>query len=206
MLVRHGEETGSGFSLRSGRASILGDEADFEEPAKQRSLGERKLQRVEASEMAPVRENIQAKDEYLRELGRAAYNFAYLEWGIVWLAETLEPGLLVDAQALTAGQIARRFLTAVESIPATERDLPELTELARNFVGLVEERNRLLHGNPFTADNGEQRLLYSGKHGRKDWTEELMQQFSDDAATLGSEAGRLLHGGRYEQWKRNSGQ
>lgn len=66
-------------------------------------------------------------------------------------------------------------------------------------------RDRLIHGNPFTADNGEPRLLYSGKHGRKDWTEELMQQFSDDAATLGSDAGRLLHGGRYEQWKRNSG-
>ena len=155
--------------------------------------------------MVPVRENIPANDQYLRELGRATYNFAYVEWGIVWLAEALEPGFLRDAQTLTAGQIARRFLTAVEKTPVTEPDLPELAALARSFLGLVEERNRLIHGNPFTADNGEQRLLYSGKHGRKDWTEELMQQFSDDAATLGSDAGRLLHGGRFEQLKRNSG-
>lgn len=155
--------------------------------------------------MAPVRENVPAKDQYLRELGRATYNFAYVEWGIVWLVETLEPGFLRDAQTLTAGQIARRFLTAVERIPVTEPDMPELTELAGNFLGLVEERNRLIHGNPFTADNGQQWLYYSGKHGRKDWTEALIQQFSDDAATLGSDAGRLLHGGRYEQWKRDSG-
>jgi hypothetical protein len=154
--------------------------------------------------MAPVRENIPAKDQYLRELGRATYNFTYVEWGIVWLTETLEPGFLRDAETLTAGQIARRFSSAVERVPATEPDQPELTELVRRFLELVEERNRLIHGNPFTADNGDQRLLYTGRHGRRDWTEEHMQQFSDDAATLGSVAGRLLHGGRYEQWKRNS--
>ena len=42
------------------------DGADVEEPAK-----------------PPVRENIQAKDEYLRDFGGAAYNFAYVVWGIV---------------------------------------------------------------------------------------------------------------------------
>ena len=155
--------------------------------------------------MAPIRESIRARDQYLRELGRATYNFAYVEWGIVWLAETLEPGVLSEAQTLTAGQIAQRFSRAVERVPVSEPDQSKLAELARGFLGLVEERNRLIHGNPFTAANGEQRLFYSGKHGRKDWTEKLMQQFSDDAATLGSAAGRLLHGGRYAQWKDVSG-
>jgi hypothetical protein len=112
---------------------------------------------------------------------------------------------LSDAQKLTAGQIAKRFESAVVRVSATEPDQAELTELARSFLALVEERNRLIHGDPFTANNGEQRLLYSGKYGRKDWSEELMQQFSDDAADLGSAAGRILHGGRYEKWKRNSG-
>jgi hypothetical protein len=153
--------------------------------------------------MALIRECIPANDQYLRELGRATYNFAYLEWGIVWLTETLEPGFLGEAQTLTAGQIARRFSNAVEQVPVSDSDRAELLELATGFLDLVDERNRLIHGNPFTADNGEQRLLYTGKHGRKDWTEALMQKFSDDAAILGSAAGRLLHGGRYEQWKRN---
>lgn len=112
---------------------------------------------------------------------------------------------LSDAQKLTSGQIAKRFESAVVRVSATEPDQAELTELARSFLALVEERNRLIHGNPITANNGEQRLLYSGKYGRKDWSEELMQQFSDDAADLGSAAGRILHGGRYEKWKRNSG-
>lgn len=155
--------------------------------------------------MAPIRESIPARDQYLRELGRATYNFAYLEWGIVWLTETLEPGFLSISQTLTAGQLAQKFTDAVERVPASDGDQPELADLARNFRELVKERNRLIHGNPFTAESGEQRLLYSGKHGRKDWTEELIQRFSDVTATLGSRAGRLLHGGRYEQWKCKSG-
>lgn len=151
--------------------------------------------------MKPTRERIPASDSYLRELGRAAYNFSYLEWGVIWLAETLEPGFLSEAQALTAGQIAQRFINVAKSVPDSDCDHLDLINLARSFQGLVEDRNRLIHGNPFTADNGEQRLLYSGKHGRKDWTENLIQQFSDEAAALASSAGRLLHGGRYKQWK-----
>ena len=155
--------------------------------------------------MTRVREIVPAKDQYLTALGRATYSFAYLEWGIVWLTETLEPGFLNRAQKMTAGDIARGFVKAVEKLPDAEPDLPELRALAARFQSLVQDRNQLLHGNPFTADTGEQRLLYSGKHGRKDWTEELIQRFSDDAAKLGADAGRLLHGGRYEQWSRTSG-
>ncbi|MDE4099099.1 hypothetical protein [Phaeobacter gallaeciensis] len=153
--------------------------------------------------MTPIRESIPASEQYLRNLGRATYNFAYLEWAIVWLAESLEPGFLNEAPTLTAGQIARRFTNAVERVPAAAPDQSRLVELATEFSKIVEERNRLIHGNPFTADNNEQRLLYSGKHGRKDWTLELIDQFSDAAATLSSAASRILHGGRYEQWKLN---
>lgn len=158
--------------------------------------------------MIPVRESIPADDQYLRELGRATYNFAYLEWGVVWLTETIEQGFLAKAKALTAGQIATRFFFAVQSIPTSDTDnseLAELAELARRFQELVEERNRLIHANPFTAEDGAQRLLYSGKHGRKDWSEDLIQQFSDAAASLGAMAARLLHAGRYDRWVRGSG-
>lgn len=154
--------------------------------------------------MPAIRESIPAADSYLRELGRATYNFAYLEWGIVWLTETLEPGFLKAAKKLTAGKIAERFARAVEGVPSSDGDQPELVELARKFRDIVKERDQLVHGNPYTANGGEQRLLYSGRHGRKDWTEDLIQQFSDVAATLGAKAGRLLHGGRYERWKNRS--
>ena len=154
--------------------------------------------------MPAIRESIPAADSYLRELGRATYNFAYLEWGIVWLTETLEPGFLSVAETLPAGGIAKRFAKAVERVPSSDVDRPELVELSKSFLDIVKERNRLIHGNPFTAEGGEQRLLYSGRHGRKDWTEQLIQQFSDVAATLGAEAGHLLHNGRYERWQHRS--
>ena len=152
--------------------------------------------------MIPVRESIPADDQYLRALGRATYNFAYLEWGVVWLTETIEQGFLDTANSLTAGQIANRFMLAVQRVPESDVDHRELTDLARRFQELVEERNRLVHANPFTAENGAQRLLYVGKHGRKEWSEGLIQQFSDLAALLGAIAARLLHAGRYDAWLR----
>ena len=125
--------------------------------------------------MAASSESIPANDQYLRELGRATYNFAYLEWAVVWLTETTEPGFLSEATTLTAGHIAKKFTNAVEKVPASDQDKIELADLARRFGELVEERNRLIHGNPYTAETGEQRLLYSGKHGGKDWTTRAYQ-------------------------------
>jgi hypothetical protein len=151
--------------------------------------------------MKQPRDRIPAADEYLQDLGRATYNFAYLEWGIIWLTETIERGFLAKATKLTAGQIADRFWREASKIADSEADKSALLELAEVFKNLVEDRNRLIHGNPFTAGDGEQRLQYNGKHGRKDWTIALMQEFSDRVALASVEAGRLLHGGRYQAWR-----
>lgn len=139
-------------------------------------------------------ERIPVEDRCLRALGRATYNFAYLEWGIVWLTETIQFGFLNEVHQLTAGQIASRFSQAVGKL-ADNPDKVALQSLATSFTKLVEDRNRLMHGNPFTATGGEQRLLYDGKHGRKDWTFHLIEEFSEKTATAGIEAGRLLHSG-----------
>lgn len=147
--------------------------------------------------MNQPRERIPVENQYLNELGRTTYNFAYLEWGIIWLTETIQNGFLSDAKTLTAGQIAVRFLEAVTEVGENEPDKQELTELAIKFNSLVKDRNQLMHGNPFTANGGEQRLKYNGKHGQKDWTTELMQEFADNLALCSIEAGKLLHGGRY---------
>ena len=151
--------------------------------------------------MTHARERISVSDRYLRSLGRATYNFVYLEWGIVWLMETLDRGFLYQVPTLTAGQIAKQFLLKVGSLTDCETDKTDLVELASAFKNLTEDRNRLMHGNPFTADGGEQRLLYDGKHGRKEWTIELMDQFADEIALASIEASRLLHGGCYQAWK-----
>lgn len=150
--------------------------------------------------MTDQSERIPAEDRYLRALGRAAYNFAYLEWGIVWLTETLEPGFLNEVRSLTAGQIAGRFKNTVSRVAELDSDKEALEDLSSLFEGLVEDRNRLMHGNPFTAEGGEQRLLYDGKHGRKDWTIELITEFSSQTAAASVIAGGLLHNGRYQAY------
>ena len=146
-------------------------------------------------------ERIPVGDLYLRALGRATYNFVYLEWGIVWLTETLEPGFLHTATTLTAGQIAGRFTSAIMRLPDSDPDKEALVHLATSFGTLVEDRNRLMHGTPFTAPGGEQRLMYDGKHGRKDWTIELIAEFSSVVAAASIRASELRHYGIVGDYK-----
>lgn len=153
--------------------------------------------------MANQAERIPVDDDYLLALGRAAYNFAYLEWGIVWLTETIKVGFLNEVRQLTAGQIANRFSQAVGNLADDDPNKLALRSLAWSFTYLVEDRNSLMHANPFTAKGVEQRLLYDGRQGRKDWTIQLIDEFSDQTATASIEAGRLLHGGLLASYHKN---
>ncbi len=146
-------------------------------------------------------ERIPVDDGYLRALGRAAYNFAYLEWDIIWLTETMRKGFLRQASQLTAGLIACEFSREVERLDDTDRDKVRLQSLANDFKEIVKNRNSLMHGNPHTAEADEQCLLYDGEHGRRDWTVNAMEQFAASAATASIEAGKLLHGGRLERYQ-----
>ena len=149
---------------------------------------------TEQSERIPVAEG------YLSALGRATYNFSYLEWGVIWLTETLQPAILQISSTMTAGNIAETFSSVVEKLDKTDVDKERLKVLARQFRDLVVTRNRLMHGNPYTAPSGEQRLLYDGKHGRRDWTIESMKDFSGRTATASIEVGKLLHNGRLQRY------
>lgn len=140
-------------------------------------------------------EHIPVAEEYLRALGRATYNFAYLEWAIIWLTETMRPGFLRGASNKTAGDISGCFSSAVESLENTNASKVRLQALASEFSQIVYDRNSLMHGNPHTAQTGEQRLFYDGRHGRSDWTIELMTRFSARTATAAAEAVDLLHNG-----------
>lgn len=140
--------------------------------------------------MGQEAERIVVDDDYLRALGRATYNFAYLEWGIVWLCEKLLEGKLQEAKTKTAGGIAKDFsnLLSEHNGPTTN----DLTELAASFNALVQDRNRLMHGNPYSDKNGEQQLGYDGNHGQKNWSLPDLLDFADRAASASVEAGRLL--------------
>ena len=155
--------------------------------------------------MTELSERIPAADEYLRALGRAAYNFAYLEWGIIWLTKTLQPSFLQDASSKTAGQIAKCFSKAAERLDDTQSSKFRLRKLASDFAEIVDDRNSLMHGKPHTDQTGEQRLLYTGRHGRQDWTIELMTEFSSRLEAAAIEAGDLLHSDVLQQCRVDSG-
>jgi hypothetical protein len=147
---------------------------------------------------------IPVADSYVAALGHAAYNFAYLEWGIVWLGETIQPGFIGKVRSLTAGLIASQFDVLVDAIPNDPAHL-RLKALATSFIALVVERNRLMHGTPFTAEGGEQRLLYRGRSDRRDWSTEGIIEAARSFEKAAIEAGDLLYGGRLQAYERATG-
>ena|SRR5437660_182244 len=46
---------------------------------------------------------------YAAAVGQAVYNFAYLEWAVIWSIEKLRHGELASSRTKTAGQIAQRL-------------------------------------------------------------------------------------------------
>ena len=115
----------------------------------------------------------------------------------MWLAEAIEPGSLRSLSDFSAGVIADRFIHVIDRVADDDRDRVRLGKLAIDFKELAAERNRLLHGTPHTARDGEQRLKYMGKLGTADWTVERMTEFANQAARAEFEATELLHSGRY---------
>ena len=150
--------------------------------------------------MTELSERIPVAEDYLSALGRATYNFSYLEWGVIWLTETLQLGFLQISSTMTAGNIAQEFSSVVQKLDKGDADKTNLKILASNFSDLVAIRNSLMHGNPYTALSGEQRLPYDGKHGRKDWTLDSMKEFSTRTATANIKVGPLLHKGRLKHY------
>ena len=144
-------------------------------------------------------------DSYAAAMGRAGYNFAYLEWGIVWLCETLDRGFINTVDDLTAGQIARHFDEVVKGLPAGASDKERLETLSGSFIDLVKERNGLMHGRPFTGEGGEQRLLYRGKGQYKDWTVDCIIDAARAYEVTAIEVGYLLDGGRLKAYQTATG-
>ena len=109
------------------------------------------------------RPRIPATEAYLAAIGRAAYNFSYLEWGIIWSGEDLTPGFLARSSSLPAGQIADCFSSIVGKLAPDHPAKDRLAASAPAFAQLVVTRNQLMPANPSTAAGGEQRLQYAGK-------------------------------------------
>ena len=145
--------------------------------------------------MANITYRIPVAEDFAKAIGHAVYSFCYLEWGVVWIIQCLEPGYIHNIQGLTAGRFAEHLTRRIDVATTVEGSLKiRLKAFAAQFKELVKRRNELVHGNPFTADGGEQRLGYSGKKGRVDWTLADIIDVTRSFENASVEAGELLHG------------
>lgn len=127
---------------------------------------------------------IPADADYLSALGRAFYNFTYLEWAVISTIAKLSAN---GHEAVPWGQTARFIACAL--LQAMDAGEPPLdNRLRRRLLGVyqtyraaIKKRNKLLHAHPLTAVDGAQRLGVD----HREWTMEevdAVAQFFEKAA------------------------
>lgn len=132
---------------------------------------------------------IPADEQYLAALGRAFYNFTYLEWIIIsTIARLSAAGHGAVPWGRSAAAVARALLDAINGAepPLDELLRRSLLRVHQEFHAAIKTRNRLLHAHPFTNVDGEQRL--SARH--REWTMEDV----DAAARQFEEAALFANG------------
>lgn len=127
-------------------------------------------------------------EPYLRSVGLAIFCFARLEWDAVWCCEKIQTGYLSAVATKTAGQIANDLVALAAAHPDL-RVVASLGPPAAEFKLLVAKRNDLVHANPVTASNGDQRLFRKGV----EWTIAAIDDAADEFVATGSQLNHHLH-------------
>lgn len=140
---------------------------------------------------------VSVDEPYLSSLGLALFVFARLEWEAVYLVEIIYgrkhnpasiTGYVGSVGAKTAGQIANDLTQAVAGM--SDAKLKAAVEPhAVEFARLVRRRNDLMHANPATAPNGDQRLF---RHGSQ-WTIPEVDDLADEFSACQIEMNDLHH-------------
>ncbi|WP_199910693.1 hypothetical protein [Loktanella sp. Alg231-35] len=127
---------------------------------------------------------------YFQSLGLAVVAFARLEWMVVWCSEKLSPGYIktIKSKKKTAGRVAKDARCIFEQAePSVLRHA--LLKGGDEFSALVIRRNHLLHANPATTEDGDQRLIDSGKP----WQPSDVDAFADECTILGHQFNRIFY-------------
>jgi len=136
---------------------------------------------------------IPADSDYLHAVGRAFYNFTYLEWIVVWTIVKLSAdGFSSVPRGKTASHIAKALIKA---ITATEPPLPDqlrrgLVKFYESYLAAISRRNKLLHARPYTAADATQQLGGGGVKWPTDVVDEAAKFFEGAAITGNS----IFHG------------
>ncbi len=143
--------------------------------------------------MEGARTRVIIDDAYVEALGRATYVFAVLEWNAVWCCERMEPNYMHKpgrgrSKKRTAGEIAGDLISLAKNHLDPKVRTACLAP-AKEFVALVEIRNRILHGKPARTSTGEHRLFHDGIA----WTPAMINNEADKFTECGELLNALLH-------------
>ena len=105
---------------------------------------------------------------YTDLLGRAVHNFSYLEQVVIHTIDVLNPGYFTkyvnDLRGFSSNKVAKDFDAEVTVHTNLKPCLKlRLKNCATHFTKLADDRNRLLHAHPYTAEGGRQQLNYRGR-------------------------------------------
>lgn len=114
-------------------------------------------------------------DPYLHAVGLALICFARAEWAAVYCCEKMDPGYIGTVGKKSAGQIATDLVARAAAHP-DPAVVATLSPAADEFKRLVGIRNDLMHANPGTAPNGDQRLFRKGS----EWTIPAVDDAADE--------------------------
>jgi hypothetical protein len=130
---------------------------------------------------------------YVQALGRAFYNFTYLEWGIIWrIVKLSDDGFTSVPTGKSASSIATALLRAVAKTtpPLSETLRKSLVKHHEKYLAAIRVRNKLLHGHPYTAPDGSQQIGGGGHEWTTDKIDEAAKSFEDIAI----EGNAIFHG------------
>jgi hypothetical protein len=152
--------------------------------------------------MTLAHRRLSVSDEYVCSLGYAVYAFSYLEWGAIYIADTLKPGYIRDdlrrleeigkeRRKRSAGQIAGDLERLIERAAGRYPHLYDrMMAFQAEFAILARQRNKLLHSNPYTVkgSEGEQRLQFANE---QDWPIHEIDRRAQRFEAASQEAGAL---------------
>jgi len=134
---------------------------------------------------------------YLQAIGQFVWNFALLEWDVVYIVVKLNNDEWTKTRLnSTSGDISKALARSIEEQAAR---LPtayviRLRAFAKHYEADILERNGLLHVHPYTASDGAQQL--GGEDRKKvlrEWTLERLREHAELFKVHQREGNALLH-------------
>jgi len=142
-------------------------------------------------------------DEYAAIVGKAIYAFAYYEWTIIYMIDSLMHGFVTEysrplSNPLTSGVVCSRLKKAINhtQLPVLGVTTDELDNCTESFERLIIKRNALIHGHPITSKDGSQILAYQTSSSKMlsdmIWTSCEVEQFIKEIDNAAVESGVVL--------------